>query len=410
MPSFRYQALNAKQELVSGEVQADGVQQALSQLEASGLTVQAIGYASSAPAPEGPFRAIAGAAGAALWKTASLDASIEQAVLQSHLKTVLEQGKSLVPALRAYADEMPSSRRRRQLRTVCSILDHGNAVDATSAFADLPEYWVPLLTSAASSSDPGQALREFLEESQRAAELRRQWWLTLAYPVIVAGTAAGVLTLLSFLVIPAFRDIFYDFDLDLPGPTRLVLSVSGWITSGQALVAAVLLIALVALLASTRRVLPSPIIAWLGDRISGVFGRSTAIAQFARFTADLLDAGIDVPSALRIAGFAIRRLRLRQAGWRLAGDIEARRGAQRTDRRLLTATFLHALQSDMPASSRIRLLKELSCCHADRARHRLSWTRGIIEPITIGVIGLLVGGIVIGLFLPLITVVTLLSG
>lgn len=407
MPSFRYQALNADQRLVSGEVRAETVGQAISQLEADGLTVQSIGYASSASAPSEPVRAKAADVPP---KTEPLSTGVEQAVLHAHMQKVLEQGKPLVPALRAYADEMPSSGRRRQLQTVCRILDQGDAKEATAALSALPEYWIALLSSAASSNDPGRVLREFLEESQRTGELRRQWWLTLAYPVIVVGVAVAVLTLFSFLVIPAFRDVFDDFQLALHGLTRLILAVSLWITSGGAIVVPGVLFVLAVFLLNAHRLLPQSVAAWLGDCFGAVFGRSTSIAQFARFTADLLDAGIDIPNALRIAGFTIRRSRLRKAGWRLANDIEAGRGGQQSAQRVLTATLLHAVQSDMPTSSRIRLLKEISCCHADRARNRLSWTQGVIEPVTICVVGVIVGVVVIALFLPLISLVDALSG
>ena len=65
-------------------------------------------------------------------------------------------------------------------------------------------------------------------------------------------------------------------------------------------------------------------------------------------------------------------------------------------------SVLHALHTDMPIASRIRLLREISICHTERVRIRLSWAHGIVEPVTIIVVGLIVGGIVVALFLPLI--------
>jgi type II secretory pathway component PulF len=411
MPNFRYRALNAQQQVVVGELQAEAVQQAIAQLEAAGLTVQSIGFASPETAAREPSHMKASAAGEApAREAASLDTNRERAVMHAHMSKVLQQGKAIAPALQAYAEEMPSGRRRRQLRTVCRILEQGDMAEATAAFAGLPEYWIPLLSSAASSSDPGLVLREFLEESQRSDELRRQWWLTLAYPVIVTGLAGAILTALSFLVIPPFREIFDSFGLALPSFTQLILAVADWITSGQALVFVVILLAFIALLVQAHRWLPAAMRDWLGDRFGATLGRSTAIAQFSRFTADLLEAGIDLPNALRIAGFATRKPRLRRASWRLANEMEAGGECKlATYRRTLTATLLHALRADMPAASRIHLLKQVSCCHADRARSRLSWTRGIIEPITICVIGLIVGGIVLALFLPLVNLITGLS-
>ena len=76
----------------------------------------------------------------------------------------------------------------------------------------------------------------------------------------------------------------------------------------------------------------------------------------------------------------------------------------------LTSTVQYALQTDMPAPVRVRLLKEVSSCYADRTRHRLSWTCGIVESIAIGVVGVVVGLAVLALFLPLVDLINNLSG
>ena len=202
-----------------------------------------------------------------------------------------------------------------------------------------------------------------------------------------------------------------EFGCELPDLTSVVFTLSNWITSGQLGIILAILLAIGALLLNIKRMLPWSVRDSMGSWFDSPRGRTTVIARFARFTADLLDAGLDIPDALRIAGFTTNRPRLRRASWRLANEMESGGdGAQRTFGYPLTATVLHALFSEMATESRIRLLKEISNCYADRARIRLSWTRGIIEPITICVIGLLVGGIVIALFLPLISLVNSLSG
>jgi type IV pilus assembly protein PilC len=150
--------------------------------------------------------------------------------------------------------------------------------------------------------------------------------------------------------------------------------------------------------------------AWFGDRFGTFFGRRTALARFAQFCADLLEAGLAPASALRIAGFSTRSPRLRRSAWRLAGEIERGDGPSIGLRsEPLTHAVLHALRADMSAGSRIRLLHEISRCHSDRVARRLSWTRGIIEPLAICFIGAVVGGTVLALFMPLISLVSGLS-
>jgi len=411
MAHFRYQALNAELQPVNGELHAESVSQALAQLEAQGLTVQSIGYFTADSAlGQSPFRSTATDTGAGSSRGLPADDSVEQAALQAHMSRVIERGREIVPALRAYAEEITSRHRQRQLMTVVRVLERGDAAEAAAGLRALPSYWIPLLSAATSSRDPGRVLREFLKESQRAEELRRQWWQTFAYPLLVFGLAAAVLVALSFFVVPLFREMFESFGLKLPGLTQLVFAVSAWITSGRILLDAALLAGLVALVWAAGRLMPLPVREWLSDRLGTLLGRSTAVARFSQFTADLVEAELDIPNALRIAGFATESPRVRRAAWRLARDLAAGRAlARHAYRPFLTATVLHALRTDMPTASRVRLLSEIGACHAERARRRLSWTHGIIEPIAICVIGIVVGGTVIALFLPLISLIQGLS-
>ncbi len=405
MPTFYYQALDAEGQTVAGQLEADSVHDALAQLDTEGLAVQSIGLTpfepASRPIPE-PSPSPSGERG-----TTEPAGEVERAVLRSHLASVLDEARAIAPALRAYAEEMPAGHRRSELRTICRVLDGGDADEATRALESLPEYWIPLLSSATTSGDPGRVLQGFLAESHRADELRRQRWAILAYPAAIALIAAGVFIAISFFIIPDFADIFLDFGLELPELTLAVIGLARWINSGGALVALAVIAVIGLLWTLLRRRRPAAIPT---VRFGWPFGRSTAIARFAHFTADLIEAGLETPSALRIAGFTTRKPRLRRAAWRLAGNLEQGATALDPSHRPLTSTVLYALRTEMPTSSRVHLLREIGQCHAGRARSRLSWTYGIVEPVAIGAIGLAVAAVVLALFLPLVTLVNGLSG
>jgi type II secretory pathway component PulF len=141
-----------------------------------------------------------------------------------------------------------------------------------------------------------------------------------------------------------------------------------------------------------------------------LYGRTAALARLSQFTADLLEAGLSVPDALRVAGFLTRRKRYRYALWRIADEQQSNSTASAqfaVPRRL--ATIVYALRADLPRQSRVRLLREVTEANLDNARRRLSWTRGFLEPVSIVVIGIVVGFVVISLFLPLIRLLSGLS-
>lgn len=402
MPRFHFQALNDAQELTIGEVEADAVALAIAQLEASGLRVLSIGFAtaettaaSAAQEPPAP---------APKRKPPVIDATRDENVLRAHLARTLERARPLTPALRAYAEEMPSGRRRRELAEVCGILARGDVDAATAALATAPEYWIPLIGSTAGDNDSAGILRDFIAESQQADETRRQWWTLLAYPLFLIGFATLILVLLSYMVVPTFQSIFEDFDLQLPRLTLWTINVSKWITTGgPILVIGVLFIAI-----ATAVKFGGPV---LGEWFGNWFGRSTGIARFAASTADLLAGGIRTPDALRIAGRTAKGGRLRQASQRLAALLESGDVAIAEQwRRPVTATVFYAVTAELPLDSRVRLLQEIANCYVDRARSRVSWSQGILGPLTIFIVGFVVAFVALSLFLPLINLINNLSG
>jgi type IV pilus assembly protein PilC len=284
------------------------------------------------------------------------------------------------------------------------ILERGDVNEAERAFAALPEYWIPLLSAALSSSDPGRVLQQFIKESQRSDELRRQWKLTLAYPIFVILLAGAVVTLLSVVVIPSFRVIFGDFHMELPVITWASLAIANVVshTWPYVLIACVLLLGAVLLSGDRWSVkdfgLPRSALA--------IVGRSTAIARTSQFMADLLEAGLSAPETLQVAAQLASKKRLRDALGALGDQLQQNAKAAvhvRAPARM--ATVFHAMCADVPTASRIRLLREVSQSYTEKARLRLSWTRGIIEPAAILFIGVIVAIVVFSLFLPLIKLI-----
>ncbi|WP_425614071.1 type II secretion system F family protein [Anatilimnocola sp. NA78] len=402
MPNYRYQALNADQQRVSGEIAAASLAQAIVQLEAQGLTVLSIAdeVAISAPA----------SATIGYERDFALEATLDdQALLRSQLARLLEQSRELLPPLRAFAEELPASR-RRQLSKVIETISAGNLEQAEKTLRSLPGYWISLLGSAATTRNPGKILREFLRESQRADELRRQWLQMFSYPAVIFLLSTALLVFISFLVIPTYRDVFSGFGIRVGWLTAFVLSLAEWITSGRLLVAILSMAAAIALLVFSMRLLPTRSREWLEDTASRFGGRSNRVARLAQFTADLLEAELAPAPALRLASLATGSKSTARAALRFSQSLAGRsEQAVAKNSRLLTRTVRHALATPMPNAARVRLLREVSLNHSERTRHRLSWTQGIVEPLAIFAIGLMVGVTVLALFMPLINLVSGLS-
>lgn len=404
MPRFYYQARNVDEQLVDGETEADSVVAAIAQLEELGLTIEAIGFATPDTAARLANRKPPVASRPALSRMeAPIIEPDDDAILLERLEQTLVRSRPLTPMLRAYAEELPSPQRRRKLNAICQIIERDDANAALTSLAEAPEFWIPLIGSAARPCELTDVIHNFINESNRADASRRRWWLLLAYPLFLFSFAFIVFLALAVLVVPTFRSIFFDFDLELPVLTIKLLDVSAWLTSlrgGLEIVGAIAVAA--ALLWVLRR------------RIAGwwtlFFGRSSSISRFAGFTAELHRAGLALPDALRIAGRTSHEW-LACASRTLARRLDANElnDLQPLASRL-TATMLFAATTPVPTPTRIRLLETIADCHGDRARSRVSWTQGLLGPVTIFVVGFVVAFTVLALFVPLVDLVNNLSG
>ncbi len=395
MPRFHYQALNADEQLVAGDVDAATVQEAIAQLESRGLVVQSIGIASArAEAAE-----------------VALQIVPEAAIAEQQMARVLQEARPLVPALRAYAEEMTARPRRRELLAVCSLLESGDAASALERWRRLPEYWIPLLAAAAATNDPARVLREFLDEAERAHDLRVQWRRMLAYPVVVVLLALAVLLFLSLAVLPIFRDMFADFALQLPDLTRGVLGLGWFLTSRVGLVVAVIVVAVVAVLAMRRWLLPARANSRFTDWYDKRFRRSAVISRFARFAAELIQAGVEPTAAMRLAAQTTRLPEpSAPAPASSAGPLNYAELVKSKFARPISATIAYATSRDMLPATRARLLKEVSNCFADQSRRRASVMQGLFGPLAVCFVGGCVLLVVLALFLPLVELINNLSG
>jgi hypothetical protein len=130
---------------------------------------------------------------------------------------------------------------------------------------------------------------------------------------------------------------------------------------------------------------------WL--RLPG--SRFAQSGRFARFTADLLAAEVPQPVALAVASRAV--------------DPQDAMAAADQQPRWLSATVRHALDGNMPAATRVRLLDRIATCHALRLAASRSWISWFLGPVAVFVTGLLVFLMVLALFAPLLSLITDLS-
>lgn len=269
----------------------------------------------------------------------------------------------------------------------------------------------------ASIDDPGRSgsLQRLLVGE---ADSRRWRWTPWVYPSIILMAAILVAILLGTTVVPTFKEMFLDFDLRLPAPTRWLI----WMSDCMILhpvwsIGAV--ITLLGLFALTRIGM-----LWIEDKIPSdsilsflLSGSRRQLRGMARWTgslAEMLRLGIPIPQAIALAGMLSGQRSLEMQSMQLAQEsangrevgVSSRSNVRRTWS--LSPVAMAALQYP-DSEKRVALLRSLSDLYWNRWVVPSRASAGWIAPLAVVFVGAIVAFVVIALFMPLISLVTSLS-
>jgi type IV pilus assembly protein PilC len=267
------------------------------------------------------------------------------------------------------------------------------------------ERYLALVEAGELSGRLEQLLERLARHLEQTEALARQLRAALLYPAVVLAVAAAVLTLIMVTVVPAFENTFASFGAQLPWATQWVIAGSRWLLQwGPALLLALLALGLAARQAWAR----SPQLvrrldaAVLELPLWGAMLRQAAQVRWSRTLATLLGAGLPLAEALQAARGASGYLAYAQATEQVRGEVL--RGSSLHAALAPSSLFSPLLQQmcavGEAAGTLEQLLEKAAEFQESELSERLEQLTRLIEPATIVVMGLLVGGLVMALYLP----------
>ena len=284
MPRYHYTATDAQGQPLSGEVEATTQTVAHEELLRQGLIVHAI-------------RAVS--------EGRSLSAA-DAATITQQVSLATQNALPLVGSLRAFSEEVSSSRLRNRILRVCTALEAGEPLK--KVLAD-PELRLPASVAAIMESGmPSEAMNHLLSLSVRtasmAADLRARAFLMVTYPLLMILAIVTFWVFLLTVVTPQFGEIFSDFGVEVSPFLVQLLELSRILRSGNAfyVIAVIPIVALICwgywfwLEPKDRRRI------WCGIPIIGAMYRLAALSELAKLLALLLEARVPLPQALSWSG------------------------------------------------------------------------------------------------------------
>ena len=245
-------------------------------------------------------------------------------------------------------------------------------------------------------------LAGFLEATER---LRKKVKSAMTYPVIVISIALAITTFLIVKVVPVFGSIFADFGAKLPAPTQFLIDLSDFMRSYWYMIIGVI----VGVFYAIRAWVASKSGAETWDRwklklpVFGPLTHKACMTRFARTFAQLLRSGVPILEVLQIVGDTSGNSVVTNALRGVSNDVE--KGDQLTialGRQTIFPPMMLRMVSAGEATGKIdTMLEKMADFWDEEIEATLSALTSLLEPLLIVVLGLIVGGIVIAMFLPI---------
>ncbi|MFO8007383.1 MAG: type II secretion system F family protein [Candidatus Brocadiia bacterium] len=355
-------------------------------------------------------RGYARRARAALRALLGRDRSGQLALPLRELATLLAAGIPLVESLEAIADETESRRVASVLTGLRDRILGGYSL--SGAAAEYPAYFGPaarsMLEAGEISGELDAAVRRLSSDLMRGREIRARVTGALVYPAILAVVSAAVVAFLLAYVVPRVSAIYTATGVALPLPTRVLLAVSGFVSSHWfALVLGAVLAAVGLRLALLHE---GVALRWDGLKLRlpfvGKVFRKRCVAEFCGTLCGLLEAGVPLVDALRVtSGTLPNRLAAREVR-RVAAEVE--RGFDGSQAVRAGRTFPKTVAEMMAAGEASGEVEELLRLLADDYARQVEVTAEracrALEPLVVVLMGGVVLFIVLAVLLPIVQV------
>lgn len=398
MATFEYNALTSAGRLMKGTIEAGTNEEANKLLKQMQLDVNSVEKARA----KQPKTAIG---------------RNEFVLFNQQLASITKAGIPLERGLRELASDIQSRSMRKLVNAVADELEAGISIE--QAFEKRQKHFPPLYGRILKAGVETGRLSEMLTSLNRhlemATQTRRIIFEAMTYPAVILALAAIILTGVFMFIIPQFKSVLEEIaGGSLPGLTRAFLSMSQhvvpfWIAVGLVIAVIVVLYAMLSASAPGRRIKESLL---LQIPVVGRVYHSSVLSRMAEGMAIMVAAGSDMPVSLRLSSVATGSEKLILENEALAGQIE--QGANILEAgqfcRMIPRLFLYSIQLGTQRNELQDNLYSLGQMYAEQARCGQARLQAVLLPVMLIGVGGFLALTIFAMFLPMIKIVTALSG
>ncbi|MGA2243400.1 MAG: type II secretion system F family protein [Verrucomicrobiota bacterium] len=337
-------------------------------------------------------------------------------VFTRQLATMIDAGIAIVQSLQALAEQTPNKVMRDTIKDICSRVEAGESF--SEALTRHPKAFNHLYVSMVGAGEKGGLLAEilsrlatYLENTER---LRKKVKTALMYPTVVTVVAIVITIFLLVRVIPTFKEVYSGFGAKLPGPTEFMIGLSELVQHYL-----IYMIVLAGLgvwgwlyFIKTKQGREF----WDTYRIKlpifGSIAHKICLARFTRTLASLIRSGVPILEVLQIVSQTVGNVLMEKAIKTSATDIERGEGISSAlgKHPVFPTMIIRMLSAGEQTGNIDNMLERVADFLDEEIETTLSGLMSLIEPLLIVFLGVVIGGMVICMFLPIFNLANIVNG
>ena len=392
-PNFTYEGVDRKGLKVKGEIPSKNMALAKVTLRKQGISVAKIYQKRKNPLE---------------FLTKKKVSTLDITIFTRQLATMMKAGVPLVQSFEIVAEGLDNPAMREVVLGIKAEVEGGNTF--AGALRKYPQYFDDLFCSLVGSGEQSGALETMLDRvaiyKEKSELLKQKIKKALKYPATVIVVALIVTIILMVKVVPVFQDLFAGFGADLPAFTQMVVNMSNWMQSYWYILIAAIGLTIGAFIEAKKRSKPFRDFldrAALKAPIFGDLVYKAIIARYSRTLATTFAAGVPLIEALESTAGATGNVIYYDAVMRIREDVSTGQQLQfamrSTNRFPSMAVQMVAIGEESGALD--AMLEKVATHFENEVDNAVDGLTSMMEPLIMAVLGVLVGGLVIAMYLPI---------
>ena len=337
------------------------------------------------------------------------------AISARQFATMINSGLSLLRSLAILGDQTENKKLAEVYSQVRVSVEQGSSL--SQAFANHPEVFPPIMINMTRAGETGgfldQVLMQLADNFESEVRLRGKVKSAMTYPVVVFAFSLMALTAMLLFIVPVFANMFASLGGELPLPTRILVILSGLLKKGLPF----LILALVGFMFFWKRTKNTERVRNIVDPMKlkmPVFGtlfQKLALSRFTRNLGTMIHSGVPILQALDIVSETTGNVVVSRA----VQDVETsvRRGESLagplSHHPVFPPMVVQMMAVGEDTGSLDAMLHKISEFYDNEVEATTEALTSLIEPLMIAVVGAIVGGMIIALYMPIFKVFDLIK-